>query len=98
MFLAANHLWNKGPVSSMNVTPQEEWNGKKTTVAYMKSFGCEVYCPIDRKDGGGKLGKVRYEGVLVGYSETNPSVRVWNPRKDKRVLNVGGSCCPYCPP
>ena len=56
----------------------------------MRSFGCKVYCPIDKKDRGGKLGVMRYEGVLVGHSETSPSVRVWNPLKDKRIMNVGG--------
>ena len=68
-----------------------QWSGKKPTVVHMKSFGCKVYCPIDRKYRAGKLGAVRYEGVLVGYSETSPLVRVWNPLKDKRVLNVGGA-------
>ena len=45
---------------------------------HMRSFGCKVYCPIDKKYRGGKLGAVRYEGVLVGYSENSPTVRVWN--------------------
>ena len=90
-FLAANHLRNRGPVTGMIVTPQEMWSGKKPTVSYMRSFGCKVFCPIDKKDRGGKLGAVRYEGVLVGYSETSPSVRVWNPWKGKQVLNVGGA-------
>ena len=90
VFLAANCLRNREPVSGMSVTPQE-MSGKKPTVAHMKSFGCKVYCPIDRRDGGGKLGAVRYEGMLAGYSETSPTVRVWNPLKDKRVLNVGGA-------
>ena len=31
------------------------------------------------------------EGVLVGYFETSPSVRVWNPWRGKQVLNVGGA-------
>lgn len=87
---AATHLRNRGPVSGIGVTPQEMWSGKKPTVAHMKSFGCKVYRPIDKKDKVGKLGAVRYEGVLVGYSETSPLVRVWNPLKDKRVLNMGG--------
>lgn len=52
----------------------------------MRSFG-----PIDRKNRGGKPGAVRYEGVLVGYSETSPSVRVWNPWRGKHVLNVVGA-------
>jgi len=91
VFLAANHLRNRGPVSGMKMTPQELWSGKKPTVSYMRSYGCKVFCPIDRKDRGGKLGAVRYEGVLVGYAENSPSVRVWNPSKGKRVLNVGGA-------
>ena len=40
---------------------------------------------------GGKLGPVRYVGVLVGYAENNPSYRVWNPLKAKKVANVGGA-------
>ena len=39
---------------------------------------------------GGKLGEVRKEGVLVGYSDESPSYRVWDPVKGK-VLNVGGA-------
>ena len=57
--------------------------GKKPRGGYMKSFG-----PIDRKHRGGKHGAVRSEGVLVGYSETSPSVRAWNPWRGKHVLNV----------
>ena len=90
-FSAANHLRNRGPVTGMKVTPQELWSGRKPTVAYMRSFGCKVYCPIDKKYRGGKLGAVRYEGVLVGYSENSPTVRVWNPWKGKQVLNVEGA-------
>ena len=40
---------------------------------------------------GGKLGSIRYVGVLVGYAENSPSYRVWNPLKPKKVLNVGGA-------
>ena len=38
---------------------------------------------------GGKLGLVRYVGVLVEYADNSPSYRVWNPRKAKKVANVG---------
>ena len=27
----------------------------------------------------------------MGYVESNPSMRVWNPWKDRKVLNVGGA-------
>ena len=40
---------------------------------------------------GGKLGLVRYVGVLVGYADNSPSYRVWNPLKAKKVANVGGA-------
>lgn len=44
-----------------------------------------------KKDKGGKLGVVRYKGVLVGYAEDRTLVRVWNPWKDNKVLNVWGT-------
>ena len=56
----------------------------------MSKVGCKVLCPIDRINEGGKLGAVRYEGVLVGYAEESSCVRVWNPKKERKVLNVGG--------
>ena len=40
---------------------------------------------------GGKLGPVRYVGVLVGYADYSPSYRVWNPLKAKKVATVGGA-------
>ena len=52
------------------------WSGKKPIVAYMKSFGRKVFYPINKNDRVGKLGAVRYEGVLVGYSESSPSVGI----------------------
>lgn len=78
-------------MKGMSVTPQELWGEQKLYVAYMKSFGCKVCCPTDKKERGGKLGDVRYEGMLVGYTKDNPSVRLWNSWKDKRVLNMGGA-------
>ena len=75
VFLATNYLRNRGPVSGMSVTPQEMWSGKKSKVAHMKSFGCKVYCPIDRKDRGGKLGAVRVECVMLSVARLlSPSI------------------------
>lgn len=59
MFLVANYFRKKGTVRGMSVTPQKLWSKKKRNVAYMKSSGCKVYCPIDKKDRGGKLEVVR---------------------------------------
>ena len=91
MFLEANHMRIKGPVRGIGVTPHELWSGKKPIVAYIKSFGCKVYCFTDKKDKGGKLGVVRYKGVLVGYAGDNPSVRVWNPRNSTKGAGRGWS-------
>ena len=68
VFLAANHQRNRGLVTGMKEIQHEMWNGMKPTVAYMRALGYNVFCPIEKKDRGGKLGTVRYEGVLVGYS------------------------------
>ena len=76
MSLSTNYLRNRGPISGMVVTPQEMWSGKKPSIAHNRSYGGKVFCPIDKKDGGGKLGAVRYEGVLVGYAQDSPSVHV----------------------
>ena len=91
VFLAANHLRNWGPITGMKVTPQEMWSGKKPTFGSMRSFGCKAFRPIDIKDRGGKLGAVRFEHMLVGYSETSPPVRVWNPWRGNQVSNVEGA-------
>ena len=56
----------------------------------LRSFGCKVFSPVDKGMRGGKLGEVRKEGVLVGYSDESPSYRVWDPVKGK-VLNVVGA-------
>lgn len=91
MFLVASYLRNRGLVGGMSLTPQQLWSGKKPTLAYFSLFGYKVFCPIDKKDRSGKLGAMRCEGVPVGYTMDSPSVRVWNPRKDGKVLHVGGA-------
>ena len=75
----------------MVVTPEEMWGGKKPSIAriaHIWSYGCNLFCPIDKNDRGGKLGAVRYEGMLVGNAEDSPSVRVRCPLKDGKVLDV----------
>ena len=67
------------------------WSGKKPSISHLRAYGCKVYSLIDKLHRGGKLGAVRYEGVLVGYAKDSPSsYRVWNPLKPKKVVNVGG--------
>ena len=66
VFLTASYLRNRGPVNGMLVTPQEMWSGKKPDIAHIRSYGCKVFCPIDKKDRGGKLGALWYEKVMVG--------------------------------
>ena len=72
VFLVAKYLRTRGPISGVSVTPQKLWKGKKPTVARLTSFGCEVFRSIDKKDRGGKVGAIRYEG----NAEDSPSVRV----------------------
>ena len=61
------------------------------SISHLRAYGCKVFSPIDKLQRGGKLGAVRYEGVLVGYATDSPSYRVWNSLKPKKVVNVGGA-------
>ena len=90
-FLTASYLRNRGPVRDLPSTPQEMWSGVKPSISHLRAYGCKVFCPIDKIHRGGKLGPVRYVGVLVGYADNSPSYRVWNPLKAKKVANVGGA-------
>ena len=67
------------------------WSGKKPSISHLRAYGCKVFSPIDKLQRRGKLGAVRYKGVLVWYAEDSPSYRVWNPLKPKKVVNVGGA-------
>ena len=91
MFLTASYLRNRGPLRDLPLTPQEMWSGVRPSISHLRAYGCKVYCPIDKMQRGGKLGQVRYVGVLVGYVENIPSYRVCNPLKAKKVANVGGA-------
>ena len=91
VFLTASSLRNRGPVRDLPSTPQEMWSGVKPNISHLRAYGCKVYCPIDKMQREGKLGLVRYVGVLVGYAEDDPSYRVWNLLKAKKVANVGGA-------
>ena len=72
-------------------TPQEMGSGVKPSISHLRAYGCKVYRPINKMQREGKLGLVRYVGVLVGYADNSPSYRVWNPLKVKKVANVGGA-------
>ena len=78
-------------VRDLPSTPQEMWSGVKPSISHLWAYGCKVYRSIDKMQRGGKLGPLRYVGVLVGYAKESPSYRVWNPLKAKKVANVGGA-------
>ena len=67
------------------------WSGVKPSIFRLGAYGCKVYCPIEKMERGGKLGLVRYVGVLVGYAEDGLSYTEWNPLKAKMLANVGGA-------
>ena len=89
--MTTSYLRNRGPIRDQALTPNEMYFGKKPSIAHLRVYGCKVYCPITKMERGGKLGPVRYVGVLVGYAKDSPSYRVWNPLKAKKVANVGGA-------
>ena len=84
VFLTASYLRNRGPVRGEEQTPEEMYSGKKPSIAHLRAYGCKVYCPITKMERGGKLGLVRYVGVLVGYAEDSPSYRSGTPSRPRR--------------
>lgn len=77
VFLAASFLRNRGLVSNQVVTPEELWSGKKPTITHFRSFECKALSPIEKGMRGSKLGEVRKEGVLAGYSDEIPFYRIY---------------------
>ena len=63
-------------------TPYELWYGKQDTVDNLHVFGTECFVHIS-KEKRCKWDRRSVKGVLVGYSDSKSSYRVWIPEKDK---------------
>jgi hypothetical protein len=65
--LAACHVLNRVPMKNKEVTPFEEWEKKRLTLSYLRTWGClaKVSVPITKKC---KLGPKMMDCVFLGYA------------------------------
>ena len=65
--LTACHLLNRVPTKNKEITPYEEWEKKRLTLSYMRTWGClaKVNLPITKKR---KLGPKTVDCVFLGYA------------------------------
>ena len=65
--LTACHVLNRVPTKNKEVTPFEEWEKKRLTLSYLRTWGClaKVNVPIVKKR---KLGPKTVDCVFLGYA------------------------------
>ena len=64
------HVLNKVPVKDNETTPYEQWEKKRTTLSYLRTWGClaKVNVPIPKKR---KLGPKTVDCVNLGYARNS---------------------------
>ena len=65
--LTAYHTLNKVPTKNKEKTPFEEWENKRLTPSYLRTWGClaKVNIPIAKKR---KLGPKTVDCIFLGYA------------------------------
>lgn len=78
------YLHNRSPHRILNdMTPEEAFTGKKSSVDHLKIFGCLVYIHIP-KDKRKKLDPTSLKGIFVGYSASSKANRIYI-KEDRRI-------------
>ena len=72
--LTSCHVLNRVPMKNKEKTPYEEWNGRKPSLSYLRTWGCltKVNVPINKKR---KLGSKTVDCVFLGYAHNNIAYR-----------------------
>lgn len=80
----AAYLTNRSPSSALppDVTPYEQWEGKKPDVSKLRAFGCPVYAHVP-KELRKKLDPKAWKGIFLGY--TRGGYRIYNPELQRIV-------------
>ena len=68
--LTACHVPNRVPTKNSDITPYEEWKGRKPSLHYLRTWGClaMVSVPINKKC---KLRPKTVDCILLGYAHHN---------------------------
>ena len=72
--LTSCHVLNKVPVKDNETTPYEQWEKKRSTLSYLRTWGClaKVNVPIPKKC---KLGPKTVDCVNLGYAKNSIGYR-----------------------
>jgi hypothetical protein len=72
--LTASHVLNRIPNKNKETTPYEVWVGRKSSLSYLRTWGClaKVNVPITKKR---KLGPKTADCVFQGYAHNSISYR-----------------------
>jgi hypothetical protein len=86
----AVYLINRMPTSSLGGdTPYHDLFGKHADLSHLRSIGCRAYAHVydhERK----KLDDKAWRGILLGYDDSSPSYRIYDPDlgKVRRTVHV----------
>lgn len=70
---------NRCPSKSLeDITPIEDWTGRKPYVGFMRIFGSKVVA-LKKRPGRNKLEPKGESYILVGYSTESKAYRLWKP-------------------
>jgi hypothetical protein len=72
--LTSCHVLNRVPLKDKEKTPYEEWEGRKPSLSYLRTWGClaKVNVPITKKR---KLGPKTVDCVFLGYAHRSIAYR-----------------------
>ncbi|KAH0609220.1 uncharacterized protein H6S33_001448 [Morchella sextelata] len=79
-YATAVYLKNRLPHSTLKgKTPFEALKGTKPSIQHLQPFGkkCYVHIPENSRPAGSKLAPRAYEGIIVGYSDSDKIYRIW---------------------
>ena len=73
--MTACHVLNKVPTKDNEITPCEKWAKRRTTLSYLRTWGClaKVNVSIPKKR---KLGPKTVDCVSLGYAKNNVGYRL----------------------
>ncbi|KAG6495777.1 hypothetical protein ZIOFF_043604 [Zingiber officinale] len=74
------------PRSVLDKTPEEAWSGRKSSINYLKIFGCLPYAHVPdqlRK----KLDDKGEKCIFIGYSDTSKAYKLYNPETKKVIIS-----------
>ena len=78
--LNAVYCLNRIPTRTLEgMSPWEKWHGSRPRLHHLRVFGCTAYV-YQEAQGRKKLDDKARVGIHIGYSETSPAYRVFDPR------------------